>query len=422
MWDDGATACSVESTASSSPSRFPRIGSREEVRTRIANFLFWGRRESPVLKRALDIAASRLTSLHGKPGNGSNPGSGSGNLHRYSNSEYAIIYSSGPDVLSEAAMRLPGGKDLSGRLTPDGRAKTVDGETVLVPLLDFAPFVTHGHAATWEGEGNAAVVGPGSGDGVKGDKRRLSEEPKKYTLRLGRFTVKVDSLEELLSTFTASLATETIGGGLYYYLRTAIRKLKETSITAAAPASGERSLFGAARAAGSGTAEEDQVDNKWFVPHLVAAYTELSRHDQDVPGRSRHELGKVFKSLGMPDEALEALDAALRELEAVSSSFTYPELHDLWHDIAQMHLFTVKDESSLLSVPAIDSAVEAFQKAITHAPPAPKAKTKKGAKPPVSDRYKRSLAVALELRNRLPPAVDQKKNSDSKSEGFRRDL
>ena len=138
-------------------SRWPLRGGKGEVRTRIANFLFWGRRESPVLKRALDIAASRLTSLHGKPGNGSNPGSGSGNLHRYSNSEYAIIYSSGPDVLSEAAMRLPGGMDLSGRLTPDGRAKTVDGEV--------GPAADSRHLDPGHGNGRAratAVVGPGS--------------------------------------------------------------------------------------------------------------------------------------------------------------------------------------------------------------------------------------------------------------------
>ena len=376
-------------------SRWPIRRGKGEVRVRVANFLFSARPGSPVLARALDIATSRLLLMNG-------PNS---DLRRYSNSEYAIIYSSGPDVLSEAAMRAPDGTDMSGRANLLGRFQAADATTLLIPLLDFMPFASHGHAATWEGESNPAIDAPPdqklSKAQKKRDERMAWAEEKRFTLRLGRFTVKVDSLEELLDTFTSSLATESVaGGGFYHYLRTAIRKLKDAAITDTT-SGGE----GAAAAADSQwrffTFGATDDNAKWFVPHLVDAYSKFALHDTDMPGRARHELGKVFMTLGMPGDALEALKNSRRDLEAVSSTYTSPDLHVLWNDIAGAHLATVQDESSLLSVPALEAAVQAFEEAIAHAP----LSSTDPNKPPPIFQYRRSLAVAQELRRRLPPSV-----------------
>ena len=125
-------------------SRWPIRGGVGEVRVRVANFLFWARAGSPLIARALNLASTRLSTLRKNS-------QSDGNLNRYSNSEYAIIYSSGPDILSEAAMRGSDGRDVGEHVSASGKMRAVDRNTLLIPLLEFAPFAFHEHAGSTAG-------------------------------------------------------------------------------------------------------------------------------------------------------------------------------------------------------------------------------------------------------------------------------
>lgn len=114
-------------------------GGVPEYKTRIANYVFWAKAGSPTLKRAIDIAAERLERV---PKEMYHPSS----QHTHLQNPYAIIYTTGPDVLTEAAFHV--GKDATTRGTDPG-------------VLVLPPDKCHMNnlaTGTWIGDGNAATA------------------------------------------------------------------------------------------------------------------------------------------------------------------------------------------------------------------------------------------------------------------------
>eukprot|EP00041_Stephanoeca_diplocostata_P014469 m.263404 g.263404 ORF g.263404 m.263404 type:complete len:368 (+) comp19707_c1_seq10:331-1434(+) len=118
--------------------KWPIRKGEPEFRTRIANYVFWARPQSPLIKRALNLATQRLREVpssmyhvNGRPD---------------LNNPYAIIYTTGPDVLTEATfVKHPtsGERDLS----PQG-----------VFILEPDACSMYNQATgTWTGDGNAAT-------------------------------------------------------------------------------------------------------------------------------------------------------------------------------------------------------------------------------------------------------------------------
>lgn len=110
-----------------------------EFKTRIANYVFWAKPGSATLRRAISMAAERVARVpeamyHPSP------------EHTHLSNPYAIIYTTGPDVLTDATFNRVGG-------SADGRPDP--GVLVLAAEQCHMNNLATG---TWIGDGNAATT------------------------------------------------------------------------------------------------------------------------------------------------------------------------------------------------------------------------------------------------------------------------
>eukprot|EP00038_Savillea_parva_P010223 m.188735 g.188735 ORF g.188735 m.188735 type:complete len:412 (+) comp17528_c0_seq1:286-1521(+) len=111
---------------------WPIRGGVPELKTRIANYVFWAKPRSETFKRAIALAASRLESVpdamyHVSP------------TQTHLQNPYAIIYTTGPDVLTEATFR-----------------HGVDPGVLILPADKC--HMNNLATGTWIGDSNAATV------------------------------------------------------------------------------------------------------------------------------------------------------------------------------------------------------------------------------------------------------------------------
>ena len=156
-----------------------------EWRTRLSNYAIYARKGAPVMARALNIAVERLrTAAAAKKLSGGGFSCRKPFADEEEGREYEVLFTTGPDVVTEAAAALAvGAKTVGARESPiKGNVVGPDVDTALsfaemdgspseahalvgdagshILLVDPGPMVLNANSWTWRGAGNAAMKQP----------------------------------------------------------------------------------------------------------------------------------------------------------------------------------------------------------------------------------------------------------------------
>ena len=200
FWERGRLSTQEAAAAARRPCR----RGLPEWRTRLANYAIYARKGAPVMARALNIAVERLRTaaaakklvgggLTGDTASGGGGGGSGGYSCRKPGGgeeegrEYEVLFTTGPDVVSEAAAALAAGANtvgaretpaLSGVVGPNVHAAMsfaeddkspaeahalVGGAGSHVLLVDPGAMVLNSNTWSWRGKGNAATQKPEAG-------------------------------------------------------------------------------------------------------------------------------------------------------------------------------------------------------------------------------------------------------------------